>query len=306
MDIMWKKSISLTLALFFALYSNIAFAAMSSTNYQIQWDELSGGGGSSSSTSYGLRDSVGGSAAGARTTSVSYSIDQGFRAGVYDPVVDFVPYVQDKSTQVAATAFASNTVTVTTAAGFSVDDWIVIIQNEGASQVSAMGQISGIVGSNITIRSSYSGSIPTIDGSNDVVYRMSQTASSALGTLSTSTVSTQIIGWVASADVTQGFGVYAFTDGELRSGAYTLAGVSDGNVTAGDSEYGARSSDTTLATSTFDTQDTAFSTAPALVGSTSASSFSTSGFLTLKAAIAVAQHDGSYAQTLTAIFVGDY
>ena len=169
-----------------------------------------------------------------------------------------------------------------------------------------MGQISGISGANITIRSSYSGTTPTIDGSNDMAYRMSQVATNALGTLATSVVTTQIIGWVASADVSQGFGVYAFIDGALRAGSDTLAAVTDGAVTAGDSEYGARSSDATLATSTFDTQDTAFSTTPALVGSTSASSFSNSGFLTLKAAISSSQAGGSYVQTLTTVFVGDY
>lgn len=301
-----EKIISLALAIFSALYSNIAYAAMTSTNYQIQWDEFSSGGGNGSSVSYQVRDSAAGSGSSGRTSSASYGIDQGFRAGIYDPVVDFTPYVQDRSTQVAATAFSSNTVTVTAAAGFSIGDWIVIIQDEGASQVAAMGQISGIVGTNITIRSSYSGSTPVIDGSNDMVYRMSQVATNALGTLATSAVTTQIIGWVASADVTQGFGVYVFTDGELRAGSDILAGVADGAVTAGSSEYGARSSDTTLATSTFDTQDTALSTTPALVGSTSTSAFSNSGFLTLKAAISSAQAGGSYAQTLTAIFVGDY
>ena len=306
MDSRLKKVISLVLALFSALYSNAVFAAMTSTNYQIQWDEFSSGGGNGSSASYRVRDSTGSSTASGRATSITYGIDQGFRAGVYDPVVDFVPYVQDRGTQVAATAFSSNTVAVTTAAAFSTGDWIVIIQDEGASQVAAMGQISGIVGTDITIRSSYSGSTPVIDGSTDMVYRMTQVATSTLGTLATSAVTTQIIGWVASADVTQGFGVYAFTDGELRAGSDILAGVADGAVTAGSSEYGARSSDASLATSTFDTQDTAFSTTPALVGSTSASSFSNSGFLTLKAAISSSQTGGSYAQTLTTVFVGDY
>ncbi len=296
----------LMLAVSFGLHLELALAAMSSTNYQIQWDEFSSGGGNSSSASYGLRDSAGGTASNSRATSTSYKVDQGFRAGTYDAVVNFIPYVEDRATQVAATAFSANTVTVTTAAGFSVGDWMVVIQDEGASQVALMGEITGISGANITIRSSYSGSTPTIDGSNDMAYRMSQIATNALGTLASSVVTTQIIGWVASADVSQGFGVYAFVDGTLRSGSDTLAAVLDGAVTAGDSEYGARSSDTTLATSTFDTQDSAFSTNPALVGSTSAASFSNSGFLTLKASISSSQIGGSYAQTLTTIFVGDY
>lgn len=305
--IRWIKStLSLILAIISIFQSNVALAAMSSTNYQIQWDEFSAGGGNSSSASYTVRDSTAGSGADSRSSSASYRIDQGFRAGVYDQVVDFTPYVQDRSTQVAATAFSSNIVTVTTAAGFAVSDWLIIVQDEGASQVAAMGQISGISGTDITIRSSYSGSTPTIDGSNDQVYRMSPTATNALGTLSSSIVTTQIIGWVASADVSQGFGVYAFVDDDFQVDSNTIAGVADGSVTAGDSEYGARASDSTLATSTFDTQDTAFTTTPALVGSTSASSFTNSGFITLKAAVSSGQAGGNYTQTLTTIFVGDY
>jgi len=301
-----KKSISLILTLYMALYSNIALAEMSSTNYQIQWDELSSGGGNASSSSYELRGSTAGSSSGERSTSASYGVDQGFRAGIYDPVVDFTPYVQDRSTQVAATDFTGNVVTVTTASGFSVGDWILLVENEGPTQVTAMGQIASISSPAITMYSSYSGIAPTMDGANDYVYLMSQTATNALGTLSSSVVTTQTIGWVACADVTRGFGVYAFTDGELRSGSDILAGVADGSVTAGSSEYGARSSDLSLSTSTFDTQDTALSTTPALVGSTSVSSFSNSGFLTLKAAISSAQNSGSYVQSLTAVFVGDY
>lgn len=306
MAIQRNNIILLTLAIIFAFHSEIAFAAMTSTNYQIQWDELSSGGGSSSSASYTLRDSAAGSSADNRASSASYSVDQGFRAGLYDQVVDFVPYVEDRSTQVAATAFSANTVSVTTAAGFAVGDWIVIVRDEGATQEAAMGQITGISGSDITIRSNYSGTAPVIDGTNDRVYKMSQSASNTIGSLATFVVSTQIVGWVASADVSQGFGVYAFTDGDLRSGGNSIPAVTDGAVTAGSSEYGARASDTTLATSTFDTQDTALSEIPALVGSASSSSLSTSGFLTLKAAISGSQASGSYSQTLTTIFVGDY
>lgn len=294
------------LAIFFAFHSEIAFAAMTSTNYQIQWDELSSGGGVGSSASYQIRDSAGGSGSGSRASSTNYSVDQGFRGGIYDPVVDFVPYVQDRSTQVAATAFASNIVSVTSASGFSVGDWIAIVQDEGVSQTAAMAHITNISGTNITVDSGYSGTTPVVDSSSDYVYRMSPTGSISLGTLSSSAVATHMIGWVSVADVPQGFSMYMFSNGSLTDGSDTIAAVADGTVTVGVSEYGGRSSDSTLATSTFDTQDAAFTTDPALVGSVSSNAFSSSGFVTLKTAISSTQPAGSYTQTLTAIFVGDY
>lgn len=298
----------LTLAILFVFRSHVALAAMTSTNYKINWDEFSSGGGTGASASYKLRDSASGSGAATRSSSAGYAIDQGFRAGVYDSVVDFVPYVEDRSTQVAATAFTTLplVVTVTTASGFAVNDWIAIVQDEGASQATAMAQISNIAGSVLTLRSSYSGSTPVIDGSNDYVYRMSPTASISLGTLSTSSVTTHIIGWVSTADVPQGFSMYMFANGEFTDGVNTIPGVADGAVSVGVNEYGGRSSDSTLATSTFDTVDTAFTTEPVLVGSTSSTAFSSSGFVTLKTAIASSQVAGTYAQTLTTIFVGDY
>lgn len=300
------KIILLTLAIFFAFHTEIALAAMTSTNYTIQWDELSAGGGTGSSVSYQIRDSTASSGSGAQTSSANYSIDQGFRAGIYDPVVDFRPYIQNRSTQVAATAFAVNVVSVTTVVGLSVGDWIAIVQDESAVQVSAMARITNITGLNITVDSGYSGGTPVIDGSNDFVYQMAPAASISLGILSTSSVKTHMIGWVATADVAQGFSMYMFSDGGLTNGSDTIPVVTDGLVVAGTNEYGGRSSDLTLLTSTFDTQDTAFTTAPALVGSVTSNAFSSSGFVTLKVAIAAIQPAGAYTQTLTAIFVGDY
>lgn len=301
-----KSFLSLLLAGVLIAHSSNVFAAMSSTNYQINWDELSGGGGVGSSVSYQIRDSAGGSGESSRASSTNYGIDQGFRAGIYDPVVDFVPYVQDRSTQVATTSFSSNIVTVTTTSGFAVGDWIAIIQDEGSSQISAMAYVTAKTGTTMTVNANYSGTTPSINGSNDYVYRMSSTASPSLGTLSTTAVSTSMIGWVSTADVTQGFSMYMFSNGNLTDGPDTIAAVSDGSVTAGTSEYGGRSSDTTLATSTFDTQDTAFTTDPSLVGSISTNVMQSSGFVTLKTAISTSQVAGSYSQTLTAIFVGDY
>lgn len=286
-----------------------ALAGMTSTNYQIQWDEVSPGGGSASSSSYGVRDSIGSSSANSSLSSASYAINPGFRAGVYDQVVSFVPYVQDRSTQVAAVSAVIGpltSVTVTTTSGFSVGDYVLIVQNEGASQVTAMGHVTSVTATTLGIRSNYAGSDPVIDGSNDSVYRMSTTMTMGFGTLSSATVETHSVGWVATADIDDGYSVYMFSDGNLRAGAESIPGVADGEVTAGASEYGGRSSDTTLVSSTFDTQDTAFTTDPALVASATGHPFSSLGFVTLKASISEAQAGGSYAQTLTAVFVGEY
>ncbi len=104
-----RRFLSLILAAFIIFSGHNVFGAMSSTNYQIQWDEFSTGGGSSSSATY--REEGGSSSSeGSDLSSASYTIAQGFRAGVYDRVVEFIPYVQNSSTQVAATAFAANVI----------------------------------------------------------------------------------------------------------------------------------------------------------------------------------------------------
>jgi len=286
------------------LIAQIAHGQMSSTNYRIDWDAVNAGGdSSSSSSSYILRDTVGTAASGASTSS-TYSLDAGFRGGVYDRVVDFSVFLQNRATQVAATALSGTTVTVTSASGFSVSDLIAIVQNEGASQSAAIGQITAIAGSNITV-DALSGDSLSIDGSNDLVYRLDATSLS-LGTLDSSFVSTSIVAWESTNDVDDGFSVYLFEDGDLSDGSDTIADVLDGTVTAGSSEYGARSSDTTISSSTFDTQDTAITSTPVAVGTDAATSIQVRQFLTLKVAIDDSQTSGTYSQTLTVLYVGDY
>jgi len=299
----------LVLALFCVFRSDLVLAEMSSTNYQIHWDEISSGGGDSSSTSYNLRDSVSDSSSNEASSS-SYSISQGFRAGIYDPVVDYVPYVQDRSTQVAAMGYKSvvlgGEITVTTTLGFSVGDYILVVQDEGENQVTTMVQISDIYGVILGFPTPSAGPVPTIDGINDYVYRMGTSTPINFGTLLSTSVVTHTIGWTVTADVEDGYSVYVFSDGDLRSDSDSIPGVSDGSVSTGSSEYGGRSSDSSLLTSTFDTQDTAFSSTPLLVASNSAHPFVIPGFVTLKVGISSSQTGGNYGQVLTVIFVGEY
>lgn len=288
--------------------SGHAWAAMSSTNYNIQWDSVGiGGSDTASSSSYTVRGGF--ETTGSISNSTNYRIAAGYNVSVHDPVVRFEVFGQNRTTQVAATAMTSTTVTVTSASGYAADDYIAVVQDEGASQVAAIGKITGVAGSVLTVDAfAYASSLPTIDGSNDYVYELSG-ATASLGTASTSVVTTGIIGWHATADVAQGYSVYVYEDHGLRHDTDTseiVYDVSDGTVSAGAEEYGARSSDTSLANSTFDTMDSPISNALEQVASRTTYSFSQRDFLTLKLATDGTGTAGSYSHTITLVLVGDY
>ena len=219
-------------------------------------------------------------------------------------MADFDIHIQNRGSQVAASSLSSTTVTVTSVTGYATGDYIVIVQNEGASQSSAIGKIASVGSSTLTV-DVLSGDSLTIDGNNDYVYELTGTTLS-FGTLSSSTVTTSIVGWEVSADVDDGYSVYVVVEGELTSGTDTIWGVTDGEVTAGSSEYGARSSDTSLTSSTFDTEDTAFTTDLAQVASRNDNSFESRDHLTIKTAVSSGLSDGTYTQTMALIYVGDY
>lgn len=292
----------------FCFAPNSVFASMTSTTYQIQWDTIGpGGSDTSSSSSYRLRDSIGNGLDGL-SSSGSYRLDAGYRAGIYDPTVYFNLFSQNMNSQVGATSLASTTVGVSTTSGYSVGDYIVIVQDEGLSQVTAMGRITAVGGSSLTVDFlSDGGTSPTIDGTGDYVYELSSTTL-PLTTLSSTTASTGVVGWDVTADVPSGYGMYVVEDTDLQAsgGSPVITDVADGAVTLGSIEYGARSSDTSLASSTFDTQDTAFTTQLQQIGSRSAVSFKSRDFITLKAAVDATIANGTYSQTLTFVFVGNY
>ncbi|MFA6130770.1 MAG: hypothetical protein WC730_00685 [Patescibacteria group bacterium] len=290
------------------LGSTIAHAEMTSTNYIIRFDDISfGGGNTGSSASYQLRDTASTSSL-LSSSSATYELTPGFRAGIYDRVADFIVYIQDRSSEVAATTLSSNTVTVTSASGFSVDDMMAIVQDSGESQISAIGKIILIAGNDITVDAwTNSGVAPVIDGSTDYAYVL-DASSVSFGTLSNMSTATGIIAWEVSVEDDHGYSVYVTEDGELRdAGAlYTIPDVADGTVSTGASEYGARSSDTTLSASTFDTADTGITLSPQQVSSRSAMSFSSRDFLTLKVGVETAQASANYSQSLSFLYVGDY
>jgi hypothetical protein len=283
------------------------WAAMNSTNYQIEFDSIGVGGvDTSSSSSYRLRDSL--EFVQGISSSSSYRVDQGYRGGIFDPVVQFSVFAQDAASQVAATSITSTTVTVTTAVGFTAGDYIGVVQDEGLSQVGAIGKITGIAGSTITVDAfSYASTLPSIDGANDYVYELTG-SSVPLTSLTPSTVATALVGWAVDADVPTGYSVYVFEDHDFETsgGTANIDDVSDGLVSSGAEEYGGRSSDSTLASSTFDTQDTGFSTILQQVASRTTATLEARDFLTLKAAVSPSTANGIYSHTLTVVFVGNY
>jgi len=285
--------------------SRFAFAAMSSTSYQIDWDTISSGGSdSSSSASYILRDTIGNSGAGIGA-STNYSTEAGYRAGIFDQFISFNLFSNGSVPSKSATLLSGETITTDTS-DLSVGNFIALTQDLGAGQISAIGKIESIGAGTVTVDNwKDEGVMPVIDGSNDYVYKLSGT-SAALGTFSTSAIKTAIIGLEVTIDVDSGYTVQVISDGDLLSGANSINAISDGTVSIGVEEYGAKSSDTSLSSSTFDSQDSAFTTSYQDIADESTFQFASRNFLTLKAAIDSSTPSGTYGQVLTFIASGNF
>lgn len=280
-------------------------AAMNSTNYMIRWDTVStGGSDTASSASYGLRDTAESTVAGLGTSS-SYLLSQGYRFAIDDQFIRFEVKAQNTSQGRAASALSGLTVTASTS-GISVNDLIAVVQDLGVSQVGAIGRVASIGSGTLTVDAwKNGGTAPTVDGSNDYVYPLTSTTV-ALSDLSTSSVVTSIVAFEVSIDNDDGYVVQVFDDGNLRSGANTIDDVADGAVTTGSEEYGARSSDTTISTSTFDSADTAITTTSTDVATESTGITESRNFLTMKAGISTSTSSRDYSQTLGLIASGNF
>lgn len=284
----------------------VASAQMSSTNFEIRFDSVGvGGSDTASSATYELRSTAGNTAID-QSTSTSYTLAPGYREGIFDQVITFEVLGQTNSSQVVASSLASTTITVASTAGYAVGDFIVLIQDEGASQVSAVGKITSIGAGTLTVDELKDGGVaPVIDGTNDFVYELSSVAVN-LDDLDAASVNTAIVGFNVSIDVDGGYSVQVLDDGNLRDGANDIDDVADGTVTAGAEEYGGRSSDTSLSGSTFDTSDTAFTTSFQDVADEGDVSFESRNFVTLKASIDGATSSGSYAHIINFVVSGNY
>jgi len=302
---MFKQTVTFALVGFF-VWASFASAGMTSTNYEIRWDTIStGGSDTSSSASYSLRDSSligpGGSA-----TSSSYQVANGYRAGIFDQIISFDLYIQNSSNERAITAISGSTVSMSSTAGLSANDYVAVVQDQGVSQVVGFGKISSVGAGSIILDSLAVGaSSPAIDGTNDYLYQLNG-SSLTLETISSTTVGTGIIGFEVTIDNDSGYSIQILENNNLQSGATSISDVADGAVTVSTEEYGARSSDTTVATSTFDTADTAITSSAQDIVTKATFGFDDRSFLVLKVGVTTNTSSLTYSNTTTFIAAGNY
>ncbi len=229
--------------LFLVLFSPVVLA-MSSTNYEIDWDSMNiGGEDTSSSTNYQIRDTLGEIGTGV-SSSASYEVRAGYRQGITEiPLLNFSLSTQDNASQVTYSAFnnAGEQVTVSSTAGYLVNDYIAVVENKGGGQLVAIGKITNIAALVITVDkwSGDNGSINAVPaGSDDYVYELNGSAAQ-LGTLSTSTIETAVTRIEVTTNTSSGYTSTITEDGNLRTGAGAdIDDVVDGTVTADNDEYG--------------------------------------------------------------------
>ncbi len=302
---MWNRVSTFALVGFF-VYAQLAQAAMSSTNYEIRWDTLStGGSDTSSSSNYILRDTAGGSA-GSTGSSTTYQLADGYRAGVFDQIITADLYIQNSSNERAITGLSGTTVTMSSTSGLTANDYVAVVADRGESQVAAFGRITSVAAGSIVLdRLTIGSSSPSVDGSNDYLYLMNG-SSLTLEDVTGSTIGTGLIGFEVTIDNDSGYVIQLLQNGALTQAADTIDAVSDGSVTAGTEEYGARSNDSSLSNSTFDTQDTAITTTAQEVVSRTTFAFDDRSFVTFKIGASSGTSSVSYSQILTIVSSGNF
>lgn len=243
--VMHLQYVSIFIVLSF-IFVNLHVFAMTSTNYQINWDSVNSGGDDiSTSTNYQLHDTVGEQATGI-SSSTNYSVSAGYRVGEGEQAqLSFRIGTQEDATEVAYSAFnnAGLSVTVNSTSSFSVDDLIGVVENKGLSQIFAIGKILSIQGADIVVDQwdGLPGSLnASPSGGDDFVFRLNGNSIN-FGTLNSSLGNTSLTATRVTSDAQNGYTVYVSEDHDLR---YTISdsirGVTDGTVSLGSEEYGWR------------------------------------------------------------------
>jgi hypothetical protein len=134
------------------------------------------------------------------------------------------------------------TVTVSSAAGFSVGDLIAVVEDIGFGEFVAIGQITNIAGTTITV-DGFDGdgggmsAVPA--GGNDFVYRLTSNAI-GFGALTVGNEHVSVVGTSVLTSIASGYSLYVQANQILQNGlAQTIATVTDGTVSIGSEEYGA-------------------------------------------------------------------
>lgn len=288
---------------------SIATAAMTSTNYRVEWDSINVGGNElGTSANFGLYDTIGEVGAG-NSTSTNYQLRAGYRAEDGSQRLVLEVGLQD-STSTPASAYTglnaiAKTVTVTNPGAFSVGDTIIVIEDQGFNQQLTFGEIGLIVGNDLYV-DRFAGDQATMQssptGGNDYVYKMNFT-NFVFGVISSSTETTLASVVLVHSDAAAGYSLYLQGTSDLQDSAGNVIDpVLDGAVTLGSEEYGISiTGDHVVNGST----DIGVTTTPRLMmSSTSPTGDSGDRSLsTAKIAITDATIPGNYSQTLYYVLV---
>lgn len=243
-----KFFFALSLALCCLVLGMWRVQAMTSTNYSIPWDTVNSGGNELGvSANYQLNDTIGQPATGL-SASANYSLHAGYQAGMEEGVtLSFVVGGQAASPISAYSllgAAGPKHVEVDSDAGFSIGDYVAVVENQGYDSLIAMGRVIGIAANILTV-DRWEGDAalmsPIAAGGNDFVYRLSSNGV-PFGAITVGSEHTAVVGGAVFSSASSGHTVYIQADGALRTaGGAVLSDVSDGTVSSSAEEYGAES-----------------------------------------------------------------
>lgn len=241
---MKKRYIFITLVLCGVLYAYFVINAMSSDNYVIEQDTINfGGTDRSSSASYYLDDTMGEIATG-RSNSLSYLLGAGYREMIeaQEPYIVLNIMAQDNETKVAYSVFdnSNKSVTASSGSGFLIDDYIVVVENEGAGEQIAFGKITSIDSNTLYVDAwdgDNAGMSLNPGGGDDFIYKL-EGHSVNYETMRITEVRTAVSNVEISTNASSGYSVYVSEDNNLHSGIYDIDDVGDGAVSIGFEENG--------------------------------------------------------------------
>jgi hypothetical protein len=304
------RNVSFVIFALFASFLLVGKAfAMSSESYAIPWDATGAGGDDvSSSTNFGLRDTIDGVAVGSSSSS-QFSLQSGYRVGDRDvPYMQFSLFSQDPSTFSQYTTFntVQNFVVVANPSLFHTGDMVEAIENVGINQKVAIGKVSSVVGSHVYVdRWDGDTGIMNISptGVSDL-YRMQSGVSVNLGSLQGSVYASALTATRVSTSAPNGYSIYMKASGSLNSGLHGIYDVTDGIVTPGQEEYGWRLSGATATTGT--ARDMSFTTATIPIQQNTVATTGEGICVEYKLSVTSATPVGSYSQTVTYSATANY
>lgn len=249
-----KKQYTVSMKFFFVLYlavCSLAFGvwrvqAMSSTNYQIPWDSVNSSGNElGASTNYTLYDTSGQVVSGA-STSTSFQVNAGYRAGLNPLSLSFIAEGQSSSVVTRYGIFeddASTYVVVSSTVGFVVGDYVAAVQDVGFGGLVAVGKIIGVSADILTVdRWDGDGGLMALfsSGSDDYVYKL-DADTIPFASMSAGAERVALVGGSVYSSASSGHTVYVEANGGLALDGVgtTITDVADATVSVDAEEYGA-------------------------------------------------------------------